>query len=141
MNSVALRLKTEFCSRQFLAFLVVGGCAAVLNFCCRLWLSRYLSYSIAIRVAFVVAMVFAFLLGKFFVFEARETSRAPKQFMNFTIVNGFAAVQTLGISLLLAYVVLPCCGVASHREEFAHAVGIMVPVFTSYVGHKYFTFK
>lgn len=141
MNGVAFRLKNEFCSRQFAGFLVVGGSAVILNFFCRVFLSGYLSYAAAIVVAYLIAMVFAFVLGKCFVFQSRRSSRTAREFINFGLVNGLAVLQTLGISLLLAYVVLPYCGVSSHGEEIAHAVGIMVPAFTSYVGHKHFTFK
>ena len=35
---------------------------------------------------------------------------------------------------------LPALGVASYRPEIAHAMGVIVPVFTSYVGHKRFSF-
>jgi putative flippase GtrA len=49
--------------------------------------------------------------------------------------------QTWAISLILARHVLPWAGVTSHAETIAHAVGIMVPVVSSYYGHKHFSFK
>ena len=56
---------------------------------------------------------------------------------------GPAAPQPLeqeAISLLLADWALPLLGVESFRKEIAHAVGIAVPVVTSYFGHRYWTF-
>ena len=47
----------------------------------------------------------------------------------------------MGISMLLAYWALPALGVQAFVHEIAHAVGVMVPVFTSYLGHKHFSFR
>ena len=60
--------------------------------------------------------------------------------MIFALVNVVAVLQTWGISMALYYL-LPLFGVASHVPEIAHAVGVMVPVFTSYIGHKKYSFK
>ena len=57
------------------------------------------------------------------------------------LVNLVAILQTWGISLLLAYHVLPAMGIRMYAPEIAHAIGIVVPVFTSYLGHKYWTFR
>jgi putative flippase GtrA len=43
--------------------------------------------------------------------------------------------------MLLAYYVLPRMGLTQFITEIAHAVGVVVPVFTSYLGHKRFSFK
>jgi putative flippase GtrA len=32
-------------------------------------------------------------------------------------------------------------GVTAYAPELAHAVGVVVPVFTSYLGHKHFSFR
>jgi putative flippase GtrA len=41
----------------------------------------------------------------------------------------------------LKYYGLPILGVTAFVPEIAHAVGVAVPVFTSYVGHKRWSFK
>jgi hypothetical protein len=43
--------------------------------------------------------------------------------------------------MALAYYVLPALHVEQFREAIAHAVGVMIPVFTSYLGHKHFSFR
>jgi putative flippase GtrA len=50
-------------------------------------------------------------------------------------------LQTLAISLLLADWLFPCIGFIWHTETIAHAFGVAVPVMTSFVGHKYLSFK
>jgi len=37
--------------------------------------------------------------------------------------------------------VLPALGIHSYAEEIAHALGILAPVITSYLGHKHLTFR
>ena len=59
----------------------------------------------------------------------------------FVVVNIVAVIQTWAISMLLAYYVLPRVGLTRFVPEIAHAVGVAVPVFTSYLGHKRFSFK
>ena len=55
-------------------------------------------------------------------------------------MNLLAVAQTLVISLVLADVVFPKLDIVAFRKEIAHAIGIAVPVVTSYFGHKYWTF-
>lgn len=131
---------SAFRSRQFLAFLVTGGIAALVNFASRILLSRSLDFSLAVILAYVLGMVTAFVLAKFFVFTGSQQT-VRKSALFFVLVNLVAILQTWGISLLLAYHVLPAMGIRMYAPEIAHAIGIVVPVFTSYLGHKYWTFR
>jgi putative flippase GtrA len=49
--------------------------------------------------------------------------------------------QTWAISMGLAYYVLPAAEVTRFIPEIAHAAGVMFPVFTSYLGHKHWSFR
>jgi putative flippase GtrA len=60
--------------------------------------------------------------------------------MFFVFVNGVAVLQTWAISMALYYL-LPIAGVTPWVPEIAHAVGVAMPVFTSYLGHKKFSFR
>ena len=53
----------------------------------------------------------------------------------------FLVPLTLVISLLLARWLLPSLGIVTHAEALAHLVGVLVPVVTSYFGHKFLTFR
>lgn len=64
----------------------------------------------------------------------------------FVLVNLLALAQTWGLSVYLVRVlpaVLPVKGAAGLElaEAIAHGAGILLPVFTSYIGHKYLTFR
>lgn len=127
-------------NRQFALFVVAGGLAACINFFSRMLLSHWLAYSAAIVVAYVLGMITAFILNRLLVFKQVSHSMRHQVFW-FTMVNVAAVLQTLAISLLLAEWLFPRIGFLWHPETVAHAFGVAVPVVTSFVGHKYLTFK
>lgn len=129
-----------FRSRQFLGFLVTGGIAAAVNFGSRIVLNEWMPFWLAVIVAYLAGMFTAFVLARVFVFGAGEQS-VGSSLLRFALVNVVAIAQTWAISMLLAYWILPALGVRHFVPEIAHAVGIVVPVFTSYLGHKHWSFK
>jgi putative flippase GtrA len=126
--------------RRFALFLVAGGIAAAANYGSRFGFSLWFSYPVAIVLAYMVGMAVAFALMRQYVFDGRGKALAP-QIVRFVGVNVLAVLQTLVVSLLLARWLLPMFGVTSHVEAIAHAVGVAVPVLTSYVGHRLATFR
>jgi putative flippase GtrA len=130
-----LSLKSEFAG-----FLVAGGLAALANVGSRMLLSWFVSYPVAIVLAYAVGMITAFALMRGQVFDARS-KRLGGEIGAFVVVNALAVLQTLFVSLGLAYYVLPRIGIERHAEAIAHLIGVAVPVITSYYGHKYWTFR
>ncbi len=130
----------QFLSRQFILFLVTGGTAAFVNFGSRMFYNHWVSFSSAIVLAYVTGMVTAFVLAKCLVFKQSEQSVGRSAFL-FTAVNVVAVLQTWLISMGLAMHALPAMGVQLWVPEIAHALGVVVPVFTSYWGHKNFSFR
>lgn len=129
----------QFKSKEFLVFLATGGFAAVVNFGSRIVYDRWLSFSVSIVLAYITGMITAFVLMRILVFT-RSAQPAGTSAMRFVVVNLLAVLQTWIISMVLAYYALPWLGVTSHVTEIAHAVGVAVPAFTSYLLHKYWTF-
>jgi putative flippase GtrA len=131
---------STFASRQFLVFLLTGGFAAAVNFGSRILYNRAMPFSSAVICAYITGMITAFVLAKLFVFRDSEqaTHRAAGWFV---LVNVVAVAQTWAISMLLVKWVLPALGVTMFAREIAHGVGVVVPVFTSYLGHKHFSFR
>lgn len=121
-------------------FLLAGGAAAVLNFGARIVFNVFVPYTVAIVLAYGLGMATAFVLNRQFVFS-ESTNRLHQQILWFLAVNMLALAQTLVVSLLLARILLPKLGVTWHSEEIAHAIGIAVPIFTSYIGHQRLTFR
>jgi putative flippase GtrA len=129
-----------FASRQFVLFLLTGGTAAAVNFFSRILYNNWLGYSRAILVAYLTGMVTAFVLFRVFVFKGGSQD-LYRSALFFTLVNVIAVAQTWAVSMGMAYYVLPEYGITRFAPEIAHAVGIFVPVFTSYLGHKHWSFR
>ena len=130
----------HFFSRQFATFLLTGGIAALVNFGSRIFYNHWLSYSSAVIAAYVSGMITAFVLARVFVFRASRND-LRRSALIFTAVNVVAAAQTWLISMFLAYHALPWAGVTHFVPEIAHAAGVIFPVFTSYLGHKFWSFR
>jgi putative flippase GtrA len=130
----------NFASRQFLVFLLTGGFAAAVNFGSRILYNRAMPFSSAVICAYITGMITAFVLAKLFVFkESRQaTHRAAGWFI---LVNVVAVAQTWAISMLLVKWALPAMGITAFAREIAHGIGVVVPVFSSYIGHKRFSFR
>lgn len=130
---------SAFKSAQFLAFLITGGLAAAINFGSRIVYDWWVSFPVAVALAYLTGMLTAFVLARLFVFTDSGQS-LQRSATRFALVNVLAIAQTWLISMLLAYHVLPWLGVREYVSEIAHAVGVVVPVFTSYLGHKRWSF-
>lgn len=123
-----------------MVFLLTGGFAAAVNFGSRIVYNQWMGFSSAVILAYLTGMVTAFVLAKLLVFtESRQSLKRSGTF--FVLVNIVAIAQTWAISMGLAYYLLPWLGVMQHARDIAHAVGVAVPVFTSYLGHKRWSFR
>ena len=130
----------HFFSKEFVSFLIAGCIAAAVNFLSRILYNQYCSFSSSVIFAYLTGMVTAFILVKIFVFK-QSTQSIQRSAIIFSLVNVVAAAQTWLISMGLNYYLLPIIGVTRFIPEISSAVGIAFPVFTSYLGHKYWSFK
>lgn len=125
---------------QFTRYLLAGGVAAAANIGSRFLFSLWLPFEAAVCAAFTIGLVTGFLLMRQFAFGARGGSIAV-QAGKYLAVNALALIQTLVVSSLLARWAMPAVDLQPHAEPVAHAVGVAVPVFTSFLAHRAFTFK
>lgn len=130
----------HFASRQFLVFLLTGGFAAAVNVGSRVLYSKSMGFSTAVVLAYLTGMVTAFVLARLFVFRA-STQTWWRSALFFVVVNALAVLQTWGISMLMRQWLLPAVGVTQFVDLIAHGCGVVVPVFTSYLGHKRWSFR
>ncbi len=137
---VVIRVLAEFTSTKFFRFLLAGGLAAVVNVASRHTMSGVLSYSTSIVVAYTIGMVVAYLLNRMLVFGHGDRTTGAEVGW-FVLVNIAGVLQTLAVSLLLARVILAAFRARFPVETLAHGVGVAVPAFTSFLGHKYLTFR
>ena len=120
--------------------MLTGGLAALVNFLSRIFYNQWVSFQWAVILAYVTGMVTAFVLAKAFVFKASALPlRRSVGF--FVLVNLVAVIQTWLVSVGLASYLFPALNIHHHTYELAHAVGGVLPVFTSYLGHKALSFR
>lgn len=128
-------------ARQFSTFVVVGGVAALVN-----WLSRMgfsaagLNLTAAVICAYVIGMATAYTLSRRFVFEPTGQGISG-EVLRFTLVNLVAAAQVWLVTIGLYQWVFPKIGFAWHAGSVAHGIGVASPILTSYLGHRFFTFR
>lgn len=132
-------LRSLSARNEFVGFLIAGGLAALANLGSRWMFSSVLSYPMAIVAAYAVGMITAFVLMRSQVFGSGGGGLA-REAGAFAVINVLAMAQTLLVSLGVAYYVLPWLGWNWQRETVAHAVGVAVPIVSSYYGHKHWTF-
>lgn len=130
---------------RFVRFLLAGGFAALVNFGSRFFYSLFVDFSAAVVLAFLTGLSTGYILNKLYVFTASRNSVA-REMSWFFLINMLALVQTWGLSVYLAQVLpdyVPMEGPPGREisDAIAHAAGILLPVFTSYLGHKYLTFR
>lgn len=126
-------------SSQFSRFIVAGGVAAAINFFSRFLFSEFMSFEWAVTAAFFMGLSSGFIFNRLFVF-ADANNALRTQIAYYVLVNAFALLQTWFVSVYLASY-LDGVIARTTAEACAHLVGICLPVLTSYLGHKYLTFK
>jgi putative flippase GtrA len=136
---------TSLLGSRFVRFLLAGGLAALLNFGSRFFYNLFVNFSTAVVLAFFTGLTAGYLLNKRYVFTTSGNS-VTQEITWFVLVNLFALAQTWGLSVYLAHVLpgyLEFAGARSNElaEAIAHGAGVLLPVFTSYIGHKYLTFR
>jgi putative flippase GtrA len=125
--------------KEFILFVAAGGFAALVNFVSRIIFNFWFSFEVSVVLAYLIGMITAYILTKIFVFKAKSVGLVSSS-IKFTIVNILAVLQTYFISVYLYYWLNNNINF-DYNKEIAHFVGIAFPVITSYIGHKYYSFK
>lgn len=121
-------------------FLITGSLAALVNVISRVSFSQLLRFELAVLLAYGVGMLTAYVLARKFVFLQSRTS-VRRSFAAFALVNLFAVLQTWLVSVGLRNWLLPLLGIVVLSDLIAHSVGVLVPVVSSYFGHKHISFR
>jgi putative flippase GtrA len=125
--------------RQFLSFLITGGIAALVNLGTRIAFNFVIPFEVAVIMAYLCGMTTAYVLARQFVFD-RSGRAVYDEYLRFALVNLVAVAQVWIVSVGLADIVFPRIGFDWYPYTMAHLVGVVVPLFTSYIGHKRFSF-
>ena len=130
---------TDLWRRPFVRFVAVGGVAASVNIAARIWFNLAMSFTWAIVLAYLCGMTTAWILTRLFVFQS-SGMHWTTEYGRFALVNVVAAFQVWAVSEALDRWLFPAIGFGFHPRTTAHVIGVLVPVLTSYLGHKHFSF-
>ncbi len=129
----------DYCTKEFIKFIGFNSLGAMVNFGSRIAFNLFANYAVSVVLAYFMGMATAFFLDKAFVFK-QAANKTSRQMVGFAIINVLSLGQTLLFSWLFRSVVFPGIGFAFYPDAVAHLIGIIIPVFTSFLGHKYFSF-
>lgn len=121
--------------REVLMYLVFGGLTTLVNIVA-FFILRKLSVSVYISnlIAWVVAVLFAFITNKLFVFESKDKSKIGKEIISFF---GFR-ILSLGVDMGAMYLLLQ---VINTGEVFAKIMANIIVIILNYIFSKLFVFK
>lgn len=126
--------------RKIILFGLVGGLAAAVNLLARFVINYFTSFELAVVLAFPFGLLTAYFLSRAYVFGPSGRSRAS-ELTRFLQVNLVALIFVWGISVGLANIIFPAVHFTWHAEDVAHAIGVLAPALTSYIGHRYYSFR
>ena len=124
---------------------MAGGLAALVNFGSRFFYNLFVDFSTAVVLAFFTGLTTGYVLNKLYVFTNSRNTIAQEMGW-FVFINLLALLQTWGLSVYLAHLLPEFLPVQNQSgielaRALAHGAGVLFPVFTSYLGHKYLTFR
>lgn len=129
----------HFFTPQFLAFLAVGTTAAFINWSSRIIFSFWLTYPIAVFMAYLLALACAFILNKYYVFP-RSNRPLNKQMRDFFLTN-IAFLPVVWSAAIMLARFIPHIFDTQYTEEIAHAIAIAIPMFATFLIYKFIAFK
>jgi putative flippase GtrA len=124
---------------EFARFIAIGGLAVLVNLVSRYLLDFIMPFEAAVVLAYMVGMVFAFVLFQKLIFSGSGGLRS-RRVIRFVKVNLLGAGLAWAVSSLMARLLLPAMGWDFRKFEVAHLVGVAAPAISSYFLHKHYTF-
>lgn len=127
---------------QFVRFVLVGAVAAGANIGSRALFGIWLDYIASVGLAFLVGLSTAYLLNRSWVFAPSGRPWIAEAGY-FVVVNLLGLAQTVLLSWMLARLLFPALGLAAGEpwDTVAHGIGVVAPMVSSFIGHKYLTFR
>jgi putative flippase GtrA len=128
----------HFFTAQFLLFVLVGVTAAFMNWAARLVFNIWVSFPLAVLLAYGFGMASAFELNRRFVFPASPRP-LRKQARVFILTNLAFLPVVWGASIYLRSI-LSDFGVMKYAEGIAHGLALTIPVLITFLVYKFIAF-
>lgn len=133
-------IREHFFNTHFLKFVAASGTSAIFNLGSRIIFGWFTNFAASVVLSYFVGMTVAYILSRWLVFKPSSKSY-HREVIFFFLVNMVGLLQTVIFSVVLEDVVFAFIQHQLLREEISHFIGLGSTAFTSYLGHKFFTFK
>ena len=133
-------IMTRSINKEFILFILTGGFSAIINLTSRIIISNFLRFEISVLIAYLIGMITAYYLAKKYVFLNIKKSY-KKSFPIFALVNLVAVLQTFFISKYIRLFLINISNNFMIIDFISHLCGVIFPIFSSFFGHKYITFR
>jgi putative flippase GtrA len=127
-------------SRKTIMFLICGSLAAAINWLARICLSQFMSFEMALVLAYGIGMVAGFALYRNLVWPGIRSSIA-RQVTGFVAVNAVSGVFVVVSAVLMVRLAETAFSPSPVIEATAHAIAIALGAVANYVGHGRLTFR
>ena len=126
---------------QFARFVLSGVIAAGSNFLA-VWLARRaLSYEVSLVIGAVVALITSFVLSKWYAFGSQSRQKAPSELTRFLAVFFVGFALYWGVAVLVTTVLKKSFVYSATSEILGVLAGSAAMTLSSYVGHRFFTYR
>lgn len=126
---------------EFIRF-VISGVAATAGNLCAVWLARrYFSFEVSLLVGIATALAISFMLSKWFAFGSRSWRRAGGEAPRFLIVYAVGCAVYWAVAVLVGQFALAPVLPTNAAEVCGILVGAATMTVTSYLGHRFFTYR
>lgn len=130
---------------EFVRFLATGSIAALANLAA-VWAFQLVApYPLAVLLGYLVGMLLAFILFQRLMFNTPGLILTrpilARRILRFTLVNLLGMALAWGVSVSLFYLILPAIHWTFIPDRIANLIGVAIPAFSSYFGHKFWTYR
>ena len=129
----------HFFTLQFLTFIFVGVTAASVNWTSRYVMATWISFSLAVPLAYCVGMATAFILNKKLVFPKSDIP-VDVQVRRFVIIN-LSFLPVVWAGSLIFSTALKAMGIKEYSDEIGHAASLALPMLATFLLYKFVAFK
>jgi putative flippase GtrA len=127
--------------REFGRFVLTGVIATVGNLAA-VWLARQIvAFEIALLAGLATGLTVSFVLSKMFAFGSPSWNRASGEASRFLVVYAVGCVTYWAVAVVTARLAAAHGFAAEIRDIVSALVGAGTMTFTSYFGHRFFTYR
>jgi putative flippase GtrA len=130
---------------EFVRFVATGSIAAIANLAAVWAFQLIVPYALAIVLGYLVGMVIAFVLFQRVMFNTPglvlTRPLLARRIFRFTAVNMLGLALCWLVTMAMLTTILPAIHWTYLPDRIANLAGVAVPAFSSYFGHKFWTYR